>query len=574
MLASLSVRDFAVIAEASFELDPGLTVLTGETGAGKSILIGALQLLLGERASAELVRGGSERAVVEGRFLLPADHPVRPRLEEIGVPWEEEGLLVRREVTAEGRSRAFLNDTAVTVGTLKALGEELVDLHGQHEHQSLLQPANHLLLLDAWAGLEPQRDAYLRLLEELRTSRERLEGLRLRAQERAERRELHAFQLGEIDALDPRAGEEGELEAEVRILEGAQRLQTVLSGLIQTVSEGPGALADRLDRLEDELKELAGLDPKLEGPHRLVGDARLALLEAGLEARRYLDGFESDPERLLALQERLSALIRLGKKYGGSFEAMLERRGRLRELLRSAEADETEQDGLRERVDGLVAAVSTAALELSRRRKETAADLQVRIEGELEGLAMPGARFLIEVSPNADPEGLLVGPDGTRFVAGAGGIDQVLFKIATDPGMAPLPLQRVASGGEVSRIMLAIKSVFGKASRVPTLVFDEIDSGIGGRTADRVGARLEALAGEHQVLVITHLPQIARRGRTHLVVEKKVSRGRARTSIRRLEGDERTQALAVLMGGESAGEDLLRQARQLLGVADSTEDRS
>jgi DNA repair protein RecN (Recombination protein N) len=574
MLASLSVRDFAVIAAASFELDPGLTVLTGETGAGKSILVGALQLLLGERASAELVRAGSERATVQGRFLLPADHPVRPRLEEIGVPWDEEGLLVRREVTAEGRSRAFLNDTPVTVATLKALGEELVDLHGQHEHQSLLQPANHLLLLDAWAGLEADREAYLHSLEELRAARDRLEELRRRARERAERRELHAFQLGEIDALDPRPGEEAGLEAEVRLLEGAQRLQTGLEGLIQTVAEGPGALADRLDVLEDELKELADLDPKLEGLRGLVGDARLALQEAGLEARRYLDGFESDPERLQALQERLSALIRLGKKYGGSFEAMLERRGRLRELLRSAEADEDEQSGLSGLLDELVRATSTAALELSRRRREAAADLQVRIEGELEGLAMPGARFLIDVVPHEDPEGLLAGPDGTRYGAGPGGIDQVLFRIATDPGMEPMPLQRVASGGEVSRIMLAIKSVFGKASRVPTLIFDEIDSGIGGRTADRVASKLAALADAHQVLVITHLPQIARRGRTHLVVEKRVSRGRARTSIRRLEGDERTRALAVLMGGESAGEDLLRQARQLLGVAESTEDRS
>ncbi len=574
MLHSLSVRDFAVIAEASFELDPGLTVLTGETGAGKSILIGALQLLLGERASADLVRAGSERAVVQGRFLLPADHPVRPRLEEIGVPWDDEGLLVRREVTTEGRSRAFLNDTAVTVGTLKAVGEELVDLHGQHEHQSLLQPANHLLLLDAWAGLESEREAYRRSLEELRGTRERLEGLQRQARERAERRELHTFQLGEIDALDPHPGEEAELEAEVRLLEGAQRLQTGLEGLIQTVAEGPGALADRLDRLEDELKELVDLDPKLEGLRRLVGDARLALQETGLEARRYLDGFESDPERLLERQERLSALIRLGKKYGGSFEAMLERHRHLRELLHSAEAADSEQGELGGRVAELGGVTVAAALELSRRRRAAAADLQARIEKELEGLAMPGARFLIDVTPNADPEGMLAGPDGTRYTAGPGGLDQVLFRIATNPGMEPMPLPRVASGGEVSRIMLAIKSVFGKASRVPTLVFDEIDSGIGGRTADRVGARLAALADAHQVLVITHLPQIARRGRTHLVVEKRVSRGRARTSIRRLEGDERTRALAVLMGGESAGEELLRQARQLLGVADSTEDRS
>jgi DNA repair protein RecN (Recombination protein N) len=566
MLASLHVRDFAVISTAELELDPGLTVLTGETGAGKSILLGALQLLLGERASADLVRAGARRALVEGRFLLPDDHPVRPRLEEIGVPWGEEGLLIRREVSAEGRSRAFLNDVSVTVGTLKALGEELVDLHGQHEHQSLLRPLTHLLLLDAWADLEADRRAYGDLLERFRAARDRLEELRQRARERTERRELHTFQLAEIDALDPRPGEEEGLEAEVRVLEGAERLRAELSDLIAELEEGEGAVADRLDRQEDVLRGLAGIDPRLEEIGRLVGEARLGLQEAAHQARRYLDGFESDPERLATLQERLSALIRLSKKHGGSFAALLARREELRDLLRQAETDDANQAGLVAEVEELRQATVQAALALSRSRREAVTGLQEKVVAELHGLAMPEARFVIEVTSEEDPEGLLEGPGGRRWAAGPNGIDRVLFRIATDPGTEPLPLQRVASGGEVSRIMLALKGVFGRASSVPTLVFDEIDSGLGGRTADRVGERLEALAGAHQVLAITHLPQIARRGGRHLVVEKEVRDGRAHTRIRAVEGDERTRALAVLMGGEAAGEAMLRQARELLGV--------
>ncbi|MFC1595389.1 DNA repair protein RecN [Gemmatimonadota bacterium] len=564
MLQALNVHEFAVIEDAELLLAPSLTVLTGETGAGKSVLIGALQLLLGDRASSEQIRSGASRASIQATFSIPPDHPVRSLLEDRGITLEEDLLIIRREVSNEGRSRAFMNDTTVTVTALRDIGQELVDLHGQHEHQSLLRPANHLLLLDAFAGLDSERNRYSGLLGEYQTVRDRLEAVRRRESELRERRELHEFQLNEIDAIDPLEEEEEALAREVQILQGAEKIMGGLSHYVSSLSEGDTPLIDIIQRQLGILDSLSHIDDALEDTVQLVEEALLSLTESIHAAQRYLDAFEYDQERLEAARERLTALIQLVKKYGGSYPAMLVRREELREALREQIRQGDEAEALTQRAGELSGQVAAHARSLHDRRVSVVEDLQRKVVAELKYLAMPGARFEIAIELRNNPEGWIVLPDGDRCDAGPNGMDRVEFRMSTNPGSPLLPLQRVASGGEMSRIMLALKSVFGKASHIPTLVFDEIDSGIGGVTADRVGDRLEELAAERQVVVITHLPQIARRGGHHLLIEKSVEQGVTRARIHHLEGEERTRALAVLMSGEAESEAVLEHARELL----------
>jgi len=567
MLQTLRVHNFAVIEDAEFELDPGLTVLTGETGAGKSILLGALQLLLGDRASTDQVRAGTDRALIQGIFSLPHDHPSRQILAARGIPVEEDTLIIRREVSSEGRSRAFLNDTAVTVGALKEVGETLVDLHGQYEHQSLLHPAHHLLLLDAFAGLTADREDYSDKLSAYQQAKTRLDELQRRQTEWAEKLELFEFQLKEIDELDPQQGEEGELERELRILEGAEQLADGLSELLQTLSEGETSIIDQLERPQSLLKDLTAIDDKLLNAQKLLSEARLALQEAAHGSQRYLDEFEFDEERLGQARSRYSNLIHLAKKYGGNVEALLEKRQELRKVLVEQQQTEEDLSSLGKEVESLRAETSLLAFNLSERRKKAVAGLQQRVEEELAELAMRESAFQVAVEAREDEGGWLQADDGVRYAAGPTGMDRVELRLRTSPGAHLLPLRKVASGGEMSRIMLALKSVFGKASKVPTLVFDEIDSGIGGKTADRVGEKLSVLSENHQVLVITHLPQLARRGSRHLVVEKTIDDGLAQARIRCVDGEERTQALAVLMSGEVETEAVLDHARTILGTS-------
>ncbi len=564
MLRSLHVRNIAVIEEAALELDSRLTILTGETGAGKSVLVGALQLLLGERASSDLVRAGADRAHVEALFELDPDSPLLARLEESGLTAEENTLLIRREIGADGRSRAFVNDTAVTVGVLRSLGDELVDLHGQHEHQSLIRPARHVLLLDAWAGLDPLRDTYDGLLAAHKAASGELDDLRRRNRELAEKRELTAFQLTEIDALDPQAGEIDNLEREVRRLENAERIATALHDLIDRFAEGEEPLNAELNTAARELVRMAALDERLNEAGSLFEEARLALDEGVLALRRYLDAFDFDQQRCDRLRDRLSALIGLTRKYGGSEAALLARREELQDVLNEGLAVETDLAGREKELERLTAELSVAALDLSRERDDAAGKFEAAVAGQLRDLAMPEARFAVARERRESPAGLIGDPEGGRYEAAVHGIDRIEFQLATDPKAPLLGLPKVASGGEISRIMLALKSVFGGASRIPTLVFDEIDSGIGGRTADCVGQKLEALAEAHQVLAITHLPQIARRGHRHLLVEKDLDETGAQVRIRNLSGEARSEALAVLMSGEAGGEDGLEHARRLL----------
>ena len=548
MITELRVRDLAVIADVSLTLGPGLNVLTGETGAGKSMLVDALALLLGERASGDVVRAGAERTVVEGAFDLSARPTVRPSVESLGLDWNDGTLVVKREVQAEGRSRAWVNGSPATVGVLAHLGAVLVDLHGQHETQSLLRPDIQRELLDAFgdAGVEvvATRDAFTRW----KTLEERAAMLRARQDEIRRKADYLRHVLDEIAKAAPRVGEDDALEGEARRLAHADELSRLAQELAQAADTAPLARANRL------LQSLARLDPAT-APWQELADAAYANLdELGGAARGYADGLEADPGRLAELERRRDALYRLKQKHGPTLADVLAARdqsARELELLDTADLD------LRRITDEMATAasdVTQACGALTAKRRGAAARLARAVNEILPALGMPGGRLEVELFPAAQPRS-----DGAETVA---------FHVRLNAGLEPRPLARVASGGELSRLMLALKVTLAAHDAVPTLVFDEVDQGIGGETGGRVGAALRDVArnGGRQVLVITHLSQIAVRADHHLVVAKGTAKGVATSDVRTVTGEARQREIARLLGDPDL-DAALRHAAELLRTA-------
>ena len=548
MITELRVRDLAVIADVSLTLGPGLNVLTGETGAGKSMLVDALALVLGARASGDVVRAGAERTVVEGAFDLSARPTVRPSVESLGLDWNDGTLVVKREVQAEGRSRAWVNGSPATVGVLAHLGAVLVDLHGQHETQSLLRPDIQRELLDAFgdAGVEvvATRDAFTRW----KTLEERAAMLRARQDEIRRKADYLRHVLDEIAKAAPRVGEDDALEGEARRLAHADELSRLAQELAQAADTAPLARANRL------LQSLARLDPAT-APWQELADAAYANLdELGGAARGYADGLEADPGRLAELERRRDALYRLKQKHGPTLADVLAARdqsARELELLDTADLD------LRRITDELATAardVTHACGALTAKRRGAAARLARAVNEILPALGMPGGRLEVELFPAAQPRS-----DGAETVA---------FHVRLNAGLEPRPLARVASGGELSRLMLALKVTLAAHDAVPTLVFDEVDQGIGGETGGRVGAALRDVArnGGRQVLVITHLSQIAVRADHHLVVAKGTAKGVATSDVRTVTGEARQREIARLLGDPDL-DAALRHAAELLRTA-------
>lgn len=567
MLRSLYIRDYALIEELEVEFDSGLNIITGETGAGKSILLGALKLLLGDRASTEVLRTGAKKAVVEGVFDNADEGRVPALLAEHEIEPGEGGLLVvRREVSARG-SRAFINDTPATLDVLREVASNTIDLHGQHEHQSLLRTETHVELLDNFGGLGGLVGTYRRAYRE--TSRlvaERADLVRREAELRKQK-ELYGFQIEEIDAAELQASESDELEAERRILENAERLYEATADLYAQISESDDALYDRLVLVRNGLQDLARIDSTFDDTLADVRSAEIALKEATQFLQDYNARVEFNPERLDEIRERMQEIDALERKYGGTVEAVLAYReeiGRTYDLARDFE-------GAIGRLDGLIAeaqeALSKAAYRLSQKRHEVAERIEEAIGVELATLGMPHARFQVQFGLADDEAGWVSFPAGNRqrrVTAFPAGADLVEFHLSANLGEQPKPLVKVASGGEVSRIMLSLKAVLAKSERLPILVFDEIDTGISGPIARRAGESMHRLAQFHQIIAITHLPQIASLGDVHFEVEKLVEDGRTRTHIRRLDEAERAEAVAQLLAGTAVSEAALRSARELI----------
>jgi DNA repair protein RecN (Recombination protein N) len=554
MLRELRIRNLAVIESVSISFPPGFTVLTGETGAGKSILIDAILLLRGARGHTDLIRSNAETAAVEAVFALDAESPAHAILEDAGLRSEDGDWLFRRELSRTGRHRAFINDSPVTVGLLERLGDWLVEVHGQHEHQRLLEPSHQLDVLDAHAETEGPREAYTALFGKRQAARSAVETQRAVDRDRAQRLDLLRFQVSEIDAARLAAGEEDVLRSERRRIAHAERFAASLAEIVDILYDDPTSVAARLSRADQILRDLERLDPGFAALGDPVGLAAGAVDEAVQQARRLRDSVVFDPARLEEIDGRLDVLARLKRKYGDSLDAILAYREAIAADLDRLERHEEILAAAERELALLEAELTESARSLSAARVQAAAGLAGHVQHELRQVGMDRAVFEIAVSPLNQPS-----------VTGG---DRVEFRLSANPGETVRPLARVASGGELSRAMLAIKTVLAARDRSPTMVFDEIDAGIGGRVADMVGQKLAAIARERQVLCVTHLAPIAARATVHQRVVKSVRGGRTTTAVGTLSGGERVEEIARMLGGEAITDAARRHARELLAQAE------
>jgi DNA repair protein RecN (Recombination protein N) len=559
MLRALTVRNLAVVERADVDFAPGLNLVTGETGAGKSLLVDAIALLLGTRADLDVIRQGAEAARVEGVFdLSPA---LSELLAGMGLGAEDGELVVRREIRRE-RSRAFLNDSPVSVESLRRIGTYLGEVHGQGAHQSLLQDTVQRRLLDEWTGLGRRVGEVGGLHGSLREAEERLARLRADEGERERRLDTLEFQIAELEGASLRPGEMDALQVERDLLRNAERLRELSGGALELLSEGEGAAIERVGQALRSLEEAAGLcgASPLVAAVKELQPALAHLQDAGAEVASWTSGLESDPSHLEEVEERLASLERIVRKYGGSEEeaaAFLESARRERDALLE---EGTSAEGLAEEVETRKSAYAEAAALLSEQRRGGARRLAKRVEEELRALDISRARFEIGVEAVGGP-GSGIRVEGREVAPGPEGVDRVEFQISTNVGMEPRPLNRIASGGELARVMLALRCVGAQGDEPRTLVFDEVDAGVGGRAAESLASRLRGLAAHHQVLCVTHLPQVAARGDLHLAVRKRASRGRTLVQVARVEGEKRVEEVARMLGGEPAA---LRHARELV----------
>jgi DNA repair protein RecN (Recombination protein N) len=550
MLRELHVRNYAVIDDLRLELQPGLNVLTGETGAGKSLIVGALSLLLGERASSDVVRAGESRAIVEGVFDCSRVPELARLCEEQGIDVEDGWLILRREVQREGRNRAWVNGSAATAGLIRRLGESLVDLHGQHEHQALLRRDAQRDILDAFAGGTEAACRTAAAHARLASLRRRIDETREETARTRERADYLEYRAGEIEAARLEIGEDESARLEARRLEHSEELMEVSAALHATVYGDDGSLVDRLGELVRKVEDLIRIDPEAAEIGTLFSDSRTALEELGQRLSAYHNTVEHDPGRLAELRARLDLIHGFKRKYGDTIEEILRAGHTAREELEKADRCVLDLESLaREEGEARGDLVREAAT-LTKLRRSAARRLEDEVSELLPELGMEGGRFRVRVEELDE-----IGSKGAEWVE---------FQVTLNPGFDPGPLSRIASGGEMSRVMLALKTVLADVDDVPCLVFDEIDSGVGGRVAHQVAARLARVAESHQVLAITHLPQIASRAGAHLFVEKVQKGGRAAARVRRLDGDDRVEELARMLGGDPDSEASRRHAAELL----------
>ena len=563
MLTELRIRNFAVIEEAAITFGAGLNVLSGETGAGKTIIMTALGLLVGGRASPELIRAGAKEAVVEGIFEFEGESPIAGAAEWLREENPHE-LIVRRQIAEGGRARVTINDHLTTVQALGRLGPALVQIYGQHEQQALLQRDNHLAILDRHAGLEREVTAYRNLYGRVRQVDARRAELERREGERAELLELARFRVAELERAALAAGEDERLAAERLLLANAAKLAEAADAVDQSLYASENAAVDLVAKATARLAEAAALDPRLKEPLDLLRAVQANLEEAARAIQAYATRIEADPERLEQIESRTTELAQLKRKYGGTIEAALKvlERGR-QEITELAALSESRAEIVAE-VAALLTELAAQAGRLSVARTRSASALGQRMNAELRTLGMRSAAFEVRLARPAAEEGALV---HAGLAMGPAGCDSVEFYLAPNPGQPALPLARVASGGELSRVMLALKRLEAQRRGIATMIFDEVDAGIGGAVAEIVGRKLKQLARFHQILCVTHLAQIAAFADSHFVVEKAERRGVTRSRVDALALPDRPAEVARMLGGDETNEKFLRAARELIDRA-------
>src|SRR4051812_2775052 len=558
MLRELSVQNLALIEDVRVELQPGFCAWTGETGAGKSLLLGALGLLLGERGSVELLRAGAEELRITGRFELDAP-ALRAEIERVlDTKLEEDEVILSRRLTRQGRSHAYVNDMPVAIHTLKQIGGRLVDIHGQRETESLLEPAFQLQVLDEFGNLQKHRQAYLDVALELREARRRYNALSAESQQRQRELALLRFEREELDnaALEP--GEAEELKKERERLANAQQLQEFAEGSYVALYEDEGSAIDRLGKGRRGAEggaevgaEVADVVARLDAIHSDVQDVAQTL-------RRLGGRWEADPERLGEVEARLQQIKKLESKYRKSADELIVYRVGLDEQETRFQQAEDDLSGLEGEITSLFVRLRDAAAELSKQRAKVAQKLAKQVQQQLADLGMKDARLSAELSP------ITLGDDPLRAEVPSWGADELELTLAANPGEPAQPLRKVASGGELSRTMLALKTVLAKQDRTGTLVFDEIDANVGGRLGDVLGQKLAALGQTHQVICVTHLPQVASYARHHWSIRKSKAKGRTVTQIAPLADDDRLDELASMLRGEARTETTRQEVEAML----------
>jgi DNA repair protein RecN (Recombination protein N) len=551
MLTDLTIKNIAIIDSLQIAFTPGLTVLTGETGAGKSIIIDAVGLIMGGRASSELIRSGEEEATVEAIFDISGLQHVREQLAAAGFDCDDE-LLLKRSISRAGKNRIYLNGS---MGTLALLGDVtrcLINIYGQHESQTLMRPENQLALLDSFAGTTALRDRFAETFRQLQALQERLEHLDEQERESARRIDLLSFQSGEIAAAGLKAGEETELEDQRQILASAGKLGSVSSEAFELLYGGDGAILGQLRRISSSVKEIAAIDHGLGELAQTLENAYLQLEDAAIELRDYSSRIESDPATLQQIDDRLDLIGRLKRKYGSTVEEVLTFKEQIDGELEGLYGLEHDRRKLESEREQLSTELNSRGAELTALRTAAAARLKLALEAEAHQLAMKGAIIEASLEPLAEPRST--------------GFERIEFLFSPNPGEPPRPLARIASGGELSRLMLAFKQVLPEGD-VPTLIFDEVDTGISGATSELVGRKLQNVAGRQQVLCITHLPQVASCAHHHLRIEKQVRDGRTTTSVAHLGGEERTREIARLLAGEKITDSAVVHAAEMLRTA-------
>ena len=551
MLTDLSIRNIAIIDSLNLTFRSGLTVLTGETGAGKSIIIDAVGLIMGARASSDLIRSGAEEAVVEAIFDISGLPGLRQQIADTGLETDND-LLIKRFISRSGKNRIFINGGMATLAQLSDISRCLINIYGQHESQTLLKPDNNLLLLDAFAGLTTQREEFAGTFSKLRFVQERLDHLEDEEREAARKVDLLSFQSAEIAMANLRPGELEELEERRQILASAEKLGGTSTEAFERLYGGDGAILGQLRRITGSIAELAAIDHELNDLSATMESAYLQLEDAAISLRDYASRIEADPMALQQADDRLDQISKLTKKYAPTVEGILAFKQEIDtelDLLREREQDRHQLESQR---DELAAQLVTKGGNLTKCRAKASKALKKALETEAHQLAMKNAVFEIKLEALSEPR--------------TSGFERIEFLFSPNPGEVPRPLARIASGGELSRLMLAIKQVLPEGD-VPTLVFDEVDSGIGGATSELVGRKLKNVAAQQQVLCITHLPQVAVFADHHLRVEKQVADNRTSTQVIVLDGAERTREIARMLAGTTITESAVFHAAEMLAAA-------
>jgi DNA repair protein RecN (Recombination protein N) len=562
MLLHLSISNFAIIKQLEFSMKSGLNILSGETGAGKSIIINAMNLILGGRASAELIRSGCKEASVEALFEFPENRLLTDMLSKLGFSFKGE-LLIKRSIFREGRNKILINGSMATLHMLSQVGSILISISGQHEHQLLLRPDNHLYLLDDFGGLSDERLDLNKWFNAYQLLKDKINHLKREITDAGERHDLTQFQIQEIETAEISPGEDAKVAEEKRRLQHSKELLEIVTEGYQRLYERNDSVLSSISQCTKRLDKGAEIDPGLVPIKASLSEIEIKLEDTSLALRDYEKNVQLDPNRLEELEERLARLNDLKRKYGPTLEDVLKYRIKMTSMMYDLDEKKEKRDKLKRECQDLATDLMSRAVALSKKRQKAAKGLEKAVEKELKDLHMAETKFKVRIDGDCGEQRELedIRVDDVRL----DGLDQVEFMISPNIGEDLRPLARIASGGELSRIMLALKTILARTGSVETVIFDEVDSGISGATAEVIGEKLSSLAAYHQILCITHLPQIASQGQNHFLVSKEVLNGRTQTNISGLDPEERVQEIARLLGGKEITERAVAHAREMLG---------